>query len=567
MFLLHGDAKYLDVLEQVLYNGYLSGVSLSGDRFFYQNPLESAGRTDRSAYFDVACCPANLSRLMEQIPGLLYSTRGPDLFVNLYAANTASVSTSTGVVRVKQDTKYPWDGRVALTFDVDKPRAFTLRLRVPSWAAFNGIPGGLYTFTDANDVAIPLTVNGAPVPLSLDRGFATIARTWKKGDIVRLDLPMPVRRVVADTRIAEDAGKVAIQRGPVVYALEGVDNGGKVLDVALAAGTLTHEFRPALLGGVEVVKGQGTQGPGTQGPLTFVPYYAWDNRGVGEMAVWIPTATAAARSQSTAAPASAKPSASARAQSPASFGGTSVNEGKLYSGPRMIEDRAALLQSWVEAGVPLANHTYSHIDINTVTLEQYQNDVIRGEKTYARLMRGIPVTDRWFRHPYTHTGPTTEIKAALDKFLAGRGYRVAPFTIENRDWIFSTVYAKAKAAGDAALATRTRDAYLAYSETMLDWFETLAKEDFGRDIPQILLIHSNDLHTDALDALLTRIEQRGYRFVTLGEAMKDAAYRTPDEFIGTYGPSWLHRWRVAKHLPPRIKDEPDPPLWVIDLSK
>ena len=611
MFLLHGDAKYLDVLEQVLYNGYLSGVSLSGDRFFYQNPLESAGRTDRSAYFDVACCPANLSRLMEQIPGLLYSTRGPDLFVNLYAASTASVSTSTGVVRVKQDTKYPWDGRVALTFDVDKPRAFTLRLRVPSWAAFNGIPGGLYTFTDANDVAIPLTVNGAPVPLSLDRGFATIARTWTKGDVVRLDLPMPVRRVVADTRIAEDAGKVAIQRGPVVYALEGVDNGGKVLDVALAAGTLTHEFRPALLGGVEVVKGQGTQGPGTQGPLTFVPYYAWDNRGVGEMAVWIPTATAAARSQSTAAPASAKPSASARAQSPASFGGTSgramaitfddlpksqglddiegarrttasilrvlkahqapavafVNEGKLYSGPRMIEDRVALLQSWVEAGVPLANHTYSHIDINTVTLEQYQNDVIRGEKTYARLMRGIPVTDRWFRHPYTHTGPTTEIKAALDKFLAGRGYRVAPFTIENSDWIFSTVYAKAKAAGDEALATRTRDAYLAYSETMLDWFETLAKEDFGRDIPQILLIHSNDLHTDALDALLTRIEQRGYRFVTLGEAMKDAAYRTPDEFIGTYGPSWLHRWRVAKHLPARVKDEPDPPQWVIDLSK
>jgi len=244
-----------------------------------------------------------------------------------------------------------------------------------------------------------------------------------------------------------------------------------------------------------------------------------------------------------------------------------VNEGKLYSGPRMIEDRAALLQSWVEAGVPLANHTYSHIDINTVTLEQYQNDVIRGEKTYARLMRGIPVTDRWFRHPYTHTGPTTEIKAALDKFLAGRGYRVAPFTIENSDWIFSTVYAKAKAAGDEALATRTRDAYLAYSEIMLDWFETLAKEDFGRDIPQILLIHSNDLHTDALDALLTRIEQRGYRFVTLGEAMKDAAYRTPDEFIGTYGPSWLHRWRVAKKLPPRMKDEPDPPQWVIDLSK
>ena len=112
-----------------------------------------------------------------------------------------------------------------------------------------------------------------------------------------------------------------------------------------------------------------------------------------------------------------------------------------------------------------------------------------------------------------------------------------------------------------------REAYLAYSDAMVDWFETLAKEGFGRDIPQILLIHSNDLHTDALDALLTRIEQRGYRWVTLGEAMKDAAYATPDEFVGTSGPSWLHRWRVAKKLPPRMPDEPDPPQWILDLSK
>ena len=114
---------------------------------------------------------------------------------------------------------------------------------------------------------------------------------------------------------------------------------------------------------------------------------------------------------------------------------------------------------------------------------------------------------------------------------------------------------------------RVRDAYLAYNEAMLDWCETLTKEDFGREIPQILVIHSNDLHTDALDALLARFEQRGYRWVTLGDAMKDPAYTTPDEFVGTFGPSWLHRWRVAKKLPPRMKDEPDPPQWVVDLSK
>jgi DUF1680 family protein/peptidoglycan/xylan/chitin deacetylase (PgdA/CDA1 family) len=593
MFLLHGDARYLDVLEQVLYNGYLSGVSLSGDRFFYQNPLESAGRTDRSAYFDVACCPANLSRLMEQIPGLLYSTRGADLFVNLYAANTAAIATPAGAVRVKQDTKYPWDGLVTLTIDVDQPRAFAVNLRAPSWLAASGsaLPGDLYRFADKTQLAARLVVNGRTVPLKLARGFVTVSRTWRKGDVVRLDLPMPIRRVVADARVADDVGKEAIQRGPIVYALEGVDNGGKVLDASLTGAPMTHEFRPTLLGGVEIVKGRGLKGTGTgraAAELTFIPYYAWNNRGVGEMAVWIPAATRTELVQ----PAAAKTMAitfddlpksqdlddleGARLTTDAILrvlkahkapATAFVNEGKLYTGPRIIEARVALLQSWVDAGVPLGNHTYSHIDINSVPLSKYEDDVVRGERTSTRLMRGTRNTERWFRHPYTHTGPTAEIKAGLDKFLAGRGYRVAPFTIENSDWIFSAVYAKAKKDGDQALAARTRDAYLAYTDTMLDWFETLATEDFGRAIPQILLIHSNELHTDALDTLLTRIEQRGYRFVTLGDAMKDAAYKTPDDFVGTYGPSWLHRWRLAKNLPSRIKDEPDPPQWVVDLSR
>ena len=244
-----------------------------------------------------------------------------------------------------------------------------------------------------------------------------------------------------------------------------------------------------------------------------------------------------------------------------------VNEGKLYRGATMVADRAGLLQSWVDARVPLANHTYSHIDINNVPLEKYQDDVVRGERTYTRLQRGKGITERWFRHPFTHTGSTPEKKNGLERFLASRGYRIAPFTIENSDWIFSAAYTKAKKAADETLATRVRDAYLAYNDTMTAWFETLAKEDFGRDIPQILLIHSNDLHTDALDALLTRLEQRGYRFVTLGEAMKDAAYQTPDQYVGKVGPSWLHRWRVAKKLPDRLKDEPDPPQWVVDLSR
>jgi DUF1680 family protein len=278
MFLLHGDGKYLDVLEQVLYNGFLSGVSLSGDRFFYQNPLESAGRTERSAYFDVACCPANLARLMEQVPGLFYSTKGRDVYVNLYGANTAKITTSAGDVRLTAKTDYPWDGTVTFTVDVDAPRAFAINLRIPSWSSGPGVPGGLYHFTEEIDPAIRALVNGQGVSKLPSNGFLAVSRTWKKGDVLRLELPMPAHRVIADQHIADDVGKVAVQRGPIVYALEGADNGGKVLEATLGSGELKPEFKSDLLGGVSVLKGDG---------LTFVPYYAWANRGPGEMAVWI----------------------------------------------------------------------------------------------------------------------------------------------------------------------------------------------------------------------------------------------------------------------------------------
>ena len=243
-----------------------------------------------------------------------------------------------------------------------------------------------------------------------------------------------------------------------------------------------------------------------------------------------------------------------------------VNEDKLYVGYHLVPERVDELRKWVDAGVILGNHTYGHVDINTVPLQQYENNVIKGEKTYTRLMRGHS-TEKWFRHPFTHTGPTAETRNALNKFLATRGYRVAPFTIENSDYVFSAAYEKAQQAGDEPQATRIRDEYLSYNAKMMDWFETLAREDFGRDIPQILLIHSNALHTDALDALLRQIEKRGYRFVTLTEAMKDTAYQAPDDYVGKFGPSWVHRWRVAKQMPWRMADEPDPPQWIIDASK
>ena len=278
MFLRTGDGKYYDTFERTLYNGLLSGVSLSGDRFFYQNPLVSTGRAERQPYFDVACCPANLSRLLGQLPGLIYAQSDRTYFVNLFIGSAVTI----GSVSLTQQTAYPWNGRVTVRVDPPSAATFTIALRVPGWARGEATPGGLYRFLRSNDASrsLALLVNGRPVPLALDQGYARITRLWKRGDTIQLDLPMPIERVAADDRVLEDRGKTAIQRGPLVYCLEGIDNGGHVLDRTLAINaTLTHHFAPAVAGGVEVIRGGG---------LTAIPYYAWNNRGRGEMTVWIP---------------------------------------------------------------------------------------------------------------------------------------------------------------------------------------------------------------------------------------------------------------------------------------
>ena len=257
MFLREGDASYYDTLERTLYNGYLSGVSLSGDRFFYQNPLVSNGTIERSAYFDVACCPANLSRLMAQIPGLIYAQRDDALYVNLFVGSNARVTVGGAAARIAQDTDYPWDGRVTIHVDPARPADFALAIRIPGWSRGEAMPTDLYRFagsTASGDAVKPsLSVNGQPAPLQIDKGFARVYRTWRRGDIVRLDLPMPIRRVLAHEGVAEDRGKAAIQRGPVVYRLEAVDNtarGEHISDVRLPLGApLAHQFRAALLGG------------------------------------------------------------------------------------------------------------------------------------------------------------------------------------------------------------------------------------------------------------------------------------------------------------------------------
>lgn len=307
MFLRSGDASYYDVFERTLYNGYLSGVSLSGDAFFYQNPLVSEGKAERSTYFDVACCPANLARLMAQLPGLIYAQRPGEVFVNLFIGSEATFKAGDTPLRVAQQTGYPWQGRVRLRIDPERPIDLTLAVRIPGWSRGAAMPSDLYRFAPEEEgrlkpaptnegigagVSRPgssvgaafrrpeLTINGKPIPLTLERGYARISRRWQKGDVVQLDLPMPIRRVVAHDGLVENRGRAAIERGPIVYAAEAIDNGGslKELRVPLDA-ELSQEYRKDLLGGVVVVTGNG---------VVAVPYFAWANRGKGEMAVWIP---------------------------------------------------------------------------------------------------------------------------------------------------------------------------------------------------------------------------------------------------------------------------------------
>jgi uncharacterized protein len=287
LFLLHGESKYMDVFERVLYNGLLSGVALSGDRFFYQNPLESAGGYGRSPWFEVACCPPNMTRFLPSLPGYVYATKDDLVYVNLYIGGRGQVRLAGRPIVVTQETRYPWDGAVKLSLGLGVPGPFELALRIPGWARGEAMPTDLYRFLGVSDEKPTLKVNGETVALAIRDGYARIRRDWKDGDTVELTLPMPVRRVVANDAVAEDRGRVALQRGPVAYAVEGVDNGDKVFSLILPdASSLSAEFRPGLLNGVVVVTGGG---------LTAVPYYAWANRGPGQMLVWLPRTAAAVR--------------------------------------------------------------------------------------------------------------------------------------------------------------------------------------------------------------------------------------------------------------------------------
>ena len=286
--LLYADGQYADVAERAMLNGVLSGVALDGRQFFYVNPLASKGGHHRQPFFDCACCPTNLVRFIPSVPGCVYAT-GPDgVYVNLYASNSGKLRLGDSTLTLAQETRYPWDGKVKLSINppgpatVPKPRLwngkdkllspqplrFALHLRIPGWCE-----------------GAKLAVAGQAVEkLDVEKGYARIERAWKPGDVVELDLPMTIKRMEAHPLVKADQGCVAIQRGPIVYCFEAVDNGGRARDIVLPHDPeFAAEYRGDLLGGVTVIHATARDGR----KLIAVPYYAWDHRSPGEMTVWV----------------------------------------------------------------------------------------------------------------------------------------------------------------------------------------------------------------------------------------------------------------------------------------
>jgi len=299
LFLMHGESKYYDIVEKTLYNSMLSGVSLSADRFFYPNPLESYGQHERSAWFGCACCPSNVARFIPAIPGYIYAATGDELYVNLFVTNRATADLGGKPVSITQQSDYPWDGNIEIIINDNSAGKFGLKIRIPGWARNEAIPGGLYNFADENSEPAVIRVNGMEINPEIEEGYAVIDRRWKSGDKVQIVLPMPVRMVAADERVKDNNGKVAIQRGPLMFCAEGPDNGeGHVLNYILDMDAeFSTSYAADLLTGTQIVKAMGRQvrrdlddniSTGDDEEIVMIPYHLWNNRGPAEMMVWMP---------------------------------------------------------------------------------------------------------------------------------------------------------------------------------------------------------------------------------------------------------------------------------------
>lgn len=293
LFLLKGDAKYMDVFERTLYNGFLAGVSFEGNTFFYPNPLETdgvhkfnQGVCGRSPWFDCSCCPVNVVRIMPSLPGYIYATQGETVYVNLYIGNRAEFEVNGQPFAVKQTTNYPWDGKVSFT--IQKGGAAQFKFRIPGWLRNEVMPGGLYRYADDEQLGFEVAVNGEKQDVTAEKGYITLAKeNWKENDEITLTFDMAVRKVVANENVAADKGKAALERGPVVYCAEEVDNPRGVLNLELGKiDGFEYVYDEELLNGVGKITGQAYMAEKNV-PFQAIPYYAWAHRKMGEMAVWL----------------------------------------------------------------------------------------------------------------------------------------------------------------------------------------------------------------------------------------------------------------------------------------
>lgn len=285
-----GDVKYFDLLERTLYNGLISGISLDGIHFFYPNALESDGKykfnrgaCTRQSWFDCSCCPTNIIRFIPAMPGLMYSKSGQTIFTNLYASNTSQIELTDNIFTIQQKTSYPWDGKVEIIIQPENETKATLKFRIPSWARNIPLSGDLYQYVEISSEAPAIYLNGKLMEADQNDGYFTISKVWNKSETITLDFPMPVRMVKSDERVIENIGKVTLERGPLVYAVEEIDNPETIDGIQISP---TDEFsilpETDLLGGVYTLNNE---------QLKAIPYYAWSNRGIGKMKVWLDVRT------------------------------------------------------------------------------------------------------------------------------------------------------------------------------------------------------------------------------------------------------------------------------------
>ena len=295
---LTGDSKYIDVLERSLYNGALDGLSLSGDRFFYGNPLASRGQHNRREWFGTACCPSNIARLVASVGDYIYGKSSDGLWVNLFIGSNTNFAIGKTTIPVNMETNYPWSGNIKLSFTPKSKVKFALHVRIPGWAAGQPVPGDLYSFVDNSNSPVAITVNGKTFDYTMENGYAVINREWKKGDAVEVNIPMSVRRIAAKKEVKDDLNRVALQMGPIVYCVEGADNNKQAMNVVLPENALFEvkdfsvltEKVKAIQSEVPVVviAGDGLSLSTEKRIITAIPYYTWCNRGQNEMQIWIP---------------------------------------------------------------------------------------------------------------------------------------------------------------------------------------------------------------------------------------------------------------------------------------